>query len=72
MQLAKMKHEFNKEIENIRAEATLGFKEDDQNFKEKLDVLKEDRKDERQEANAENQMKITQAARQDSPTEETV
>ena len=72
MQLAQMKHEFNKEIETIRAEATLGFKEDDQNFKEKLDVLKEDRKDVRQEANAESQMKITEAARKESPKEETV
>ena len=72
MKLAQMKHEFNKEIETIRAEATLGFKEDDQNFKEKLDILKEDRKDERQDANAETQMKITEAARKESPTEETV
>lgn len=70
MKLAQMKHEFNKEIETIRAEATLGFKEDDQNFKEKLDVLKEDRKDERQEANAENQMKITQMAKGEAPQPE--
>ena len=62
MQLAQMKHEFNKEIEMIRAQATLGFKEDDQNFKEKLDVMKEDRKDQRQQDNAENQMKLTQMA----------
>ena len=56
MQMAQMQHEFNKEIENIRAQATLGFKEDDQNFKEKLDVMKEDRKDGRQEAQSEQQM----------------
>ena len=62
MQMAQMQHEFNKEIENIRAQATLGFKEDDQNFKEKLDVMKEDRKDQRQQDNAENQMKLTQMA----------
>tara|TARA_R100000458_G_C8269545_1_gene244308 strand:- start:34 stop:2445 length:2412 start_codon:yes stop_codon:yes gene_type:complete len=70
MQLAQMKHEFNKEIEMIRAQATLGFKEDDQNFKEKLDVMKEDRKDERQQDNAENQMKITQMAKDEAPQPE--
>ena len=46
-QLEMMRHEFKKEIEMIKAKATLGFKEDDQAFKEKLEVLKEDRKDER-------------------------
>lgn len=46
-QLEQMRHEFRKEIETIKAKATLGFKEDDQAFKEKLEVLKEDRKDER-------------------------
>ena len=47
MQLESMRHEFKKEIEIIKAQATLGFKEDDQNFREKLEVFKEDRKDER-------------------------
>lgn len=46
-QLAAMQHEFDKEIEIIKAKATLGFKEDDKEFREKLEVLKEDRKDER-------------------------
>ena len=46
-QLESVKHEFRKEIEIIKAQATLGFKEDDKNFKEKLEVLKEDRKDKR-------------------------
>lgn len=46
-QLESVKHEFRKEIEMIKAQATLGFKEDDKNFKEKLEVLKEDRKDDR-------------------------
>ena len=31
----------------IRAQATLGFKTDDNEFREKIEVLKEDRKDER-------------------------
>ena len=60
MQMAQMKHEFNKEIETIRAQATLGFKEDDKNFKEKLDVMKEDRKDDRQQAQSEQQMAMQQ------------
>ena len=42
-----MRHEFNKEIELIRAKATLGFKETDEEFREKIEVLKEDRKDDR-------------------------
>ena len=46
-QLEQIRHEFRKEIEMIKAKATLGFKEDDQAFKEKLEVLKEDRKDDR-------------------------
>ena len=46
-QLEQVKHQFRKEIEMIKAKATLGFREEDQAFKEKLEVLKEDRKDER-------------------------
>ena len=64
MQLTQMKHEFNKEIETIRAQATLGFKEDDQEFKEKLDVLKEDRKDERQVTQGDQQMAMKQMDQQ--------
>ena len=64
MQLAQMRHEFNKEIETIRAQATLGFKEDDQNFKEKLDIMKEDRKDQRTEAKSEQDMMMQQAEQQ--------
>jgi len=70
MQMAQMKHEFNKEIETIRAQATLGFKEDDQNFKEKLDVLKEDRKDERQVSQGEQQMAMQEVQQaKDQPQE---
>ena len=47
MQLMQMEHEMRKEIEMIKAQATLGFREDDQNFKEKLEVMKEDGKNER-------------------------
>ena len=47
IQLEQVKHEYRKEIETIRAQATLGFRTEDQEFKEKLEVLKEDRKDDR-------------------------
>ena len=47
IQVAQALHELHKEIEIIKAQATLGFKEDDQNFKEKIEVFKEDRKDDR-------------------------
>ena len=57
-QLEQVKHEFRKEIELIKAQATLGFKEDDQEFKQKLEVLKEDRKDERISKQAEEQSKL--------------
>ena len=57
-QLEGVKHEFRKEIELIKAQATLGFKEDDKNFKEKLEVLKEDRKDSRVKKQATEQSKL--------------
>lgn len=57
-QLESVKHEFRKEIEMIKAQATLGFKEDDKNFKEKLEVLKEDRKDSRIKKQATEQSKL--------------
>jgi len=47
MQLMQLEHQMRKEIEMIKAQATLGFREDDQNFREKLEVMKEDRKDNR-------------------------
>lgn len=58
LQLEAAKHEMRKEIELIRAQATLGFKADDQEFKEKLEVLKEDRKDERVTKQAVEQSKL--------------
>ena len=47
-----------KEIEMIRAQATLGFRTEEQEFKEKLEVLKEDRKDERVDKQASKQSKL--------------
>ena len=58
IEVSKITHEHRKEIEMIRAQATLGFKTDDQEFKEKLEVLKEDRKDERVTKQAVQQSKL--------------
>ena len=58
MAMAHTRHEMNREIEIIRAQATLGFKTDDQEFKEKLEVLKEDRKDDRVKKQAVEQSKL--------------
>ena len=57
-QLEQVKHQFRREIEIIRAQATLGFKTDDQEFKEKIEVLKEDRKDRRVQKQAVEQSKL--------------
>lgn len=51
-------HELRKEIEMIRAQATLGFRTEEQEFKEKLEVLKEDRKDDRVKKQAVEQSKL--------------
>tara|TARA_R110000796_G_scaffold12963_4_gene42364 strand:- start:412 stop:2877 length:2466 start_codon:yes stop_codon:yes gene_type:complete len=58
IEVAQAKHELQKEIETIRATATLGFKTDDQEFSEKLEVLKEDRKDSRVKKQASQQSKL--------------
>jgi len=47
IQLEAVKHQYRREIEMIRAQATLGFREDDQNFREKIEVFKEGKKDQR-------------------------
>ena len=57
-QLEEVRHQFRKEIEIIKAQATLGFRTEEQEFKEKLEVLKEDRKDERVERQAVEQSKL--------------
>lgn len=57
-QLEQVKHQFRREIEMIRAQATLGFRTEEQEFKEKLEVLKEDRKDERVDKQASKQSKL--------------
>jgi hypothetical protein len=57
-QMEQMKHEHRKEIEMIKASATLGFRTEDQEFKEKLEVLKEDRKDVRVKKQSSEQSKL--------------
>ena len=57
-QLEQVKHQFRKEIELIKAQATLGFRTEEQEFKEKLEVLKEDRKDERVKKQSSEQSKL--------------
>ena len=57
-QLEQVKHQFRKEIELIKAQATLGFRTEEQEFKEKLEVLKEDRKDERVKKQSAEQSKL--------------
>jgi hypothetical protein len=58
IQLEGVKHEFRKEIEMIKAKATLGFREEDKEFREKLEVLKEDGKDRRIDRQAEIQSEM--------------
>ena len=58
IQVAQALHQFKREIEIIKAQATLGFKTEDQEFKQKLEVLKEDRKDERVDKQAVAQSKL--------------
>lgn len=58
IQLEEVKHQYRREIELIRAQATLGFKTDDQDFKEKLEVFKEEKKDDRVRKQADEQAKL--------------
>ena len=58
VQVAQSLHELRKEIELIKAQATLGFRTEEQEFKEKLEVLKEDRKDDRVKKQAVEQSKL--------------
>ena len=58
VQVAQAKHELQKEVEMIRAQATLGFRTEDQEFKEKIEVLKEDRKDDRVKKQSTEQSKL--------------
>ena len=52
------KHAVRKDVEENRAQAALGIKTDDKEFKEKIEVLKEDRKGERVDKQAAKQSKL--------------
>lgn len=58
MEAMKIQHELSREIEVIRAQAALGGKASDQQLKEKLDTMKEDRKDQRVKDQAVEQSKL--------------
>ena len=58
VQVAAALHQMRKELEMIRAQASLGFKADDKEFREKIETLKEDRKDKRVEKQAVEQSKL--------------
>lgn len=47
IQVAQALHQLRREIEMIRAQATVGMRSTQQEFREKIDILKEDRKDSR-------------------------
>jgi hypothetical protein len=57
-QLEQIKHEYRKEIEMIKAQALLGMRSDDQDFKEKIEVFKENSKDVRVKKQAVEQSKL--------------
>ncbi len=63
-QIESLRHGFNKEIEIIRAQATLGFKTDDKEFEEKIEVFKEQKKDERVEKQADEQERLINIRKQ--------
>ena len=58
VQVAAALHEMKKEIEMIRAQAALGIKADDKEFRQKIETLKEDRKDSRVQKQAVEQSKL--------------
>ena len=72
IQVAQALHALRKEIEMIKAQATLGFRTEEQEFKEKLEALKEDRKDDRVKQQAVQQSKLVsqrQGSRGELPEE---
>tara|TARA_R100000654_G_scaffold33392_1_gene58500 strand:+ start:136 stop:1341 length:1206 start_codon:yes stop_codon:yes gene_type:complete len=70
VQVAAALHQMKKEIEMIRAQASLGFKTDEQEFKEKIEVLKEDRKDSRVQKQAVEQSKLIAQRKGERPVME--
>lgn len=57
-QMEQLRHQNRMQVEMLKAQAMLGFKTDDKEFKEKIEVFKENRKDERVTKQAEAQSKL--------------
>jgi len=70
IQVGQALHALRKEIEMIRAQASLGFKSSEQEFREKIDVPKEDRKDERIQKQASAQSKLIAQRKGERPVME--
>jgi hypothetical protein len=63
-------HQLRKEIEMIRAQATVGMRSTEQEFREKIDILKEDRKDARVDKAASAQSKLIAQRKGERPVME--
>jgi len=70
VQVGQALHALRREIEMIRAQASLGFKSSEQEFREKIDVLKEDRKDARIDKQASAQSKLIAQRKGERPVME--
>jgi hypothetical protein len=57
-QLEQLRHQGRMQVEMLKAQAMLGFKTDEKDFKEKLEVFKEDRKDSRVVKQAQEQSRL--------------
>jgi hypothetical protein len=57
-QLEQLRHQGRMQVEMLKAQAMLGFKTDEKDFKEKLEVFKEDRKDSRVAKQAQEQSRL--------------
>ena len=64
MQMEEVRHNYRMQIEMLKAQAMLGFKTDEKDFKEKLEVFKEDRKDLRVTKQAVEQSKLIEQRKQ--------
>ena len=58
IQVAAAMHEMRKEIEIIKSQSNVGSRKEDKEFRQKLEILKEDRKDQRVEKQAVEQSKL--------------
>ena len=58
IQVAAAMHEMRKEIEIIKSQSNVGSRNEDKEFRQKLEILKEDRKDQRVEKQAVEQSKL--------------